>query len=107
MNKFIFILLFFCSIRLFSQTETTITKDRFEFLTDSLSTIKAQLLVEKKRLTIEIDSLKNVLSDLNEKWKSSRSSQLVRKYGNKIAKRISGGQVWKGMTEKMLEDSWG
>ena len=45
--------------------------------------------------------------DLEEKVSSSRTNQLIRKYGKKNGLRVARGQVWKGMSEKMLEDSWG
>ena len=51
--------------------------------------------------------MKNYLLELEEKWVSGRENQLKRKYGNEIGERIIRGQIWKGMTEKMLEDSWG
>ncbi|MEE9431498.1 MAG: hypothetical protein V3V16_10680 [Melioribacteraceae bacterium] len=103
---FIFITLF--SANIFAQSETKImSKERFSFLTDSLSTKKNNLLNEKEKLLVEIDSLKNYIAELEPKLKSSRGKQLVRKYGKKIGGRIASGKVWKGMTEKMLKDSWG
>jgi hypothetical protein len=107
MNKFLVILLFFLSISIFAQTNNPISKEKYDFLTDSLSSEKANLLTEKEFLLSKIDSLKNLLVELEEKWNSSRKNQLVKKYGKNIAVRISNGQVWKGMSEKMLEDSWG
>ena len=107
MHKFFIVLFFVVSINCFAQSNKPIEKERYTLLMDSLSAEKHELLSEKESLLSDIDSLKNLLTDLNEQWKSSRSSQLARKYESKIAKRITGGQVWKGMTEKMLEDSWG
>jgi hypothetical protein len=107
MNKFLVILLFLLSISIFAQANNPISKEKYDFLTDSLSNEKANLLSEKEYLISEIDSLKSLLVELEEKWNSSRLNQLIKKYGKNIAVRINNGQVWKGMSEKMLEDSWG
>jgi len=107
MYKYVFFLLFFISISTFAQTDSNITKERFDFLTDSLSAKKHQLLIEKEVLLLEIDSLKNVLVELEKNSNSSRANQMTRKYGKQVGKRVASGQIWKGMTENMLEDSWG
>jgi hypothetical protein len=103
---FIFITLFTANI--FAQSETQkMSKERFNFLVDSLSTEKNNLLTEKEKLLVEIDSLENFIEELKPQLESSRRKELVRKYGKEIGYRIAGGKVWKGMTEKMLKDSWG
>lgn len=107
MHRFVFIILLSVSISLFSQSEKKIDKERYNFLTDSLMTKKSLLISEKETLIAEIDSLKNRLVEIEEECKSARITQLIRKYGSKFGKQIVNGQVWKGMTEKMLEDSWG
>jgi len=100
-------IIFLFSINLFSQTSKQMGKEEFNFLMDSLSTEKSMLLLQKEKLNTEIDSLKNKLAELEEKWSSGRVSQLRKKYGKSIAKRVASGQIWKGMSDKMLEDSWG
>ena len=107
MHRFVFIILLSVPISLFSQSEKKIDKERYNFLTDSLMTKKSLLISEKETLIAEIDSLKNRLVEIEEECKSARITQLIRKYGSKVGKQIVNGQVWKGMTEKMLEDSWG
>ena len=107
MYKYLYFFLFFCSITMFAQNSSPIDKERYDFLYDSLSTEKNNLLIEKAKLISSIDSLKNYLSELEIKSESSRALQLKRKYGSEIGNRVALGQVWKGMSEKMLEDSWG
>lgn len=107
MYRFVFITLVFCSVSLVGQSEIKLSKERFNFLYDSLSTAKIQLLTEKESFLAEIDSLKNRLVEIEEECKSARANQIIRKYGKKNGRQIINGQVWKGMTEKMLEDSWG
>ena len=101
------ILLVFLSLQNFAQTEKSLSRERFDEVYDSLLVAKRNLQLEKQILTSEIDSLQNLLVELEEKVSSSRTKQLVRKYGKKNGLRIARGQVWKGMSEKMLEDSWG
>ncbi len=107
MYKFLYFFLFFCSIVVFAQKNTAIDKERYIFLYDSLTVEKSNLLSEKAKLISSIDSLKNYLSELAIKSESSRANQLKKKYGSEIGNRVALGKVWKGMNEKMLEDSWG
>jgi len=107
MFKYVLILLVVFSINLFAQSSKKISPDRYNFLVDSLTTKKSVLLLEKESLLSEIDSLNNLLVELEERFTSARSKQLTRKYGKIAGKRIARGQVWKGMTEIMLKDSWG
>lgn len=102
-----FIFVFISSYFLLAQTEQKMDSEKYNSIYDSLMTEKTKLLSEKELLTNDIDSLKNILAEMDEKWKSSRKGQLVRKYGKDIGSRVASGQVWKKMTEKMLEDSWG
>ena len=41
------------------------------------------------------------------KYAKGRKADLIDKYGEKVANRIMGGEVWVGMTDKMAHDSWG
>lgn len=107
LNIILTVVISLLSSNLFAQELQKIEKERFNFLMDSLTVEKNNLLQEKENLLVEIDSLRNVIAKLDEKWTSGRVSQLRKKYGKKVAKRIAMGQVWKGMSEKMLEDSWG
>ena len=107
MTKQILYLLFLFIASSFAQTEKSISRERYNFLVDSLTSEKSSLLEQKETLLLEIDSLQNVLITLEEKSSSARTKQLVRRYGKKNGMRIARGQVWKGMTEKMLENSWG
>lgn len=107
LNITLMVVISLLSSNLSAQELQKIEKERFNFLMDSLTVEKNNLLQEKENLLVEIDSLRNVIAKLDEKWTSGRVSQLRKKYGKKVAKRIAMGQVWKGMSDKMLEDSWG
>jgi len=106
LKQIILFVILFC-VTFFAQTDKQISRERFNFLVDSLTTEKSSLLIQKEILLSEIDSLQNVLITLEEKSNSTRVKQLVRRYGKKNGRRVASGQVWKGMTEKMLEDGWG
>ena len=104
----LFLLLVLFSTSLSAQSEIKkMSKERFNFLIDSLSTKNNNLLIEKENLLVEIDSLKSFIEELKPRFESFRVKQLIRKYGKKIGGRIVSGKVWKGMTDKMLKDSWG
>ncbi|MCB9207441.1 MAG: hypothetical protein H6610_11495 [Ignavibacteriales bacterium] len=95
------------SLSILAQSENKISKEKYNFLIDSLSLEKSELLIQKQNLTKDIDSLKLVITKLTENLASSRSKEIIKKYGKKNGARILKGQVWKGMTDKMLEESWG
>lgn len=107
MYRFLTVLFLFTNLSIFAQTKETLTRERYNFLVDSLTTLKSDLLAQKEKLNSQIDSLNNILEKLNDKNTTSRIRELTRKYGKKNGSRIARGQIWKGMTEKMLEDSWG
>jgi ATP-dependent Lon protease len=107
MNRIFIPFLFFICSAIFSQTEIKISKDRYNFLIDSLTTEKSNLQIQKSVLLTRIDSLKQSIVKLNENIESARIKQLIKNYGKENGSRIAKGQVWKGMKEKMLEDSWG
>lgn len=104
----IFILLFLITqFAIFAQNKEKLSVERYNFLTDSLTQQKSDLLNEKSVLLKDIDSLKLAIEKLNENIVSSRVNELIKKFGKVNGGRIAKGQVWKGMSEKMLEASWG
>ena len=110
MKKTFILLFLFVSSFIIAQEnpkEIKISKERFNSLIDSLTNRKNKLLKLKATLTAQIDSLENVKEELKPRIISARRKQLIRKYGRKIGTRLATGKIWKGMTEKMLKDSWG
>ncbi|NLT51786.1 MAG: hypothetical protein GXX85_12815 [Ignavibacteria bacterium] len=74
---------------------------------DSLKSLKTVLLLEKASLVSditrcekEIDSLKSEIDNIVQKI-------FIKKYGTEIGTRIINKQIWKGMSTKMMKDSWG
>lgn len=68
---------------------------------------KEQLHKQNAKTKHEIDSLKIVLKNLDVNLKKHLKALYILKYGNKNGVRVSNGSIWKGMTEHMLNDSWG
>lgn len=104
--KIIFMLFIFV-IPSLSQTNTSINKDRYKYLIDSLSSQKSNYTLEKETLIKDISMLEKRMIDLTEQLKNAQIDLFVKKYGKDNGMRIAQGRVWKGMTEKMLRDSWG
>jgi len=70
--------------------------------------LKKEQLKHKNQITKhKIDSLKNVLKNLDAKLKKHLKKLYILKYGKKKGIRVYNGSIWKGMTEDMLRDSWG
>lgn len=68
---------------------------------------KEQLHKQNTQTKKEVDSLKIVLKNLDANLKEHLKTLYILKYGKKKGIRVSNGNVWKGMTEHMLNDSWG
>ncbi|MDX1700250.1 MAG: hypothetical protein R3250_06510 [Melioribacteraceae bacterium] len=108
-NKLLFIIFFsiLSAPHLWGQEKTGLTKEEFAALFEKLTVERENLKNEEENLKLNIDSLKIKLTELDNYYNSCRRTKLVKKFGRDIANRILKGQVWKGMTESMLGESWG
>ena len=98
----------------YGQTESKMNEKQYSAQTDSLQALKLSLTKVNLQMEKEIDSLKKVSDNLDKKLNKAQSelkkvqhSFYIKKYGQEDGNRISEGKVWKGMTERMLKDSWG
>lgn len=122
MNKAIFILVLFLTNCLNAQTQLStvgkstsidqskINLETYNTIQDSLQKLKSTLLTNRTILKNEIDSLKNLSFNLDEKIESINKEiegLFVRKFGKENGVRLFNKQIWKGMTDKMLLVSWG
>ena len=105
-SLFLVSVVFFTSI-IFAQEKSHLTKQQFKVQRDSLVNLKNNLTAVNKKMRSEIDSLKSYSSKLDDKIKHAKYELYVLKYGKKNGTRVYAGKVWKGMTDKMLRDSWG
>jgi len=81
---------------------------------DEFNREKATLLIKKLNLQKDISELKSGIDSLN--FLLPESEQLIiecfrelyiLKYGDELGQRVAYSQIWKGMTESMMKDSWG
>ena len=74
---------------------------------DSLLVLKKTLTNRNEQLRKQLDKLQAKLDKITEKYDSRKIILFSKKYGKKIGNRLAAGKVWKGMTERMMKDSWG
>ncbi|MBZ0178490.1 MAG: hypothetical protein K8F36_04285, partial [Melioribacteraceae bacterium] len=84
-----------------------ITPEQFNLQRDSLIAVRASLIAEKAVIKSEIDSLKEHIIFLEREIEESKLKLYIKKYGQENGMRVASGQIWKGMSEKMMRDSWG
>ncbi len=107
--KYLILLIFIASLTVAQTQKDVISRQEFNSEKEKLVAKKLALLEEKKKLKAQIGELTKELvklDDPNLKRKICRK-YFLKKYGKKIGERILNGQVWKGMTEEMLRDSYG
>lgn len=99
----IFFLFLIINISLSAQ----ITPEQFNLQRDSLIAVRASLTAEKAVIKSEIDSLKEHIIFLEREIEETKLKLYIKKYGQENGMRVASGQIWKGMSEKMMRDSWG
>ncbi len=90
------------------------SQSNFKTEKDSLISLKQYLTEENNKLNSDVDSLKALSASLDKKMDLAnselhnyKSKLFVRKYGRDEGDKVLNGQIWKGMTEEMVKDSWG
>jgi hypothetical protein len=79
----------------------------FEAEKDQLTENKIKLQNEIAELKIQIDSLNSIIPELEQKLTSELRELYVLKYGEEIGNKIAYKQIWTGMTDEMVMESWG
>ncbi len=112
--KYLFILIFLLSFSLFSQVKHPLDRKSYEAQLDGLRSLKHALKLAVNNLNKQSDNLKSHSKELDEKLESCgaglkvlKRKLYVKKFGRIDGNRVANGRVWKGMSEKMLKDSWG
>ncbi len=103
----IFLVLTIISFNVFAQNKSGISQKDFKSKIDSLQNLKRKLLAQKETLEKEIEKLRDDSAEMDAKLRTALRKVYRRRYGRKIGDRILDKQIWKGMTERMLRDSWG
>lgn len=60
-----------------------------------------------KNLRSEIDSLKMLRDSLQKRLRMELRDLYIMRYGEEAGGKVAMGQIWTGMTEEMMRDSWG
>jgi hypothetical protein len=74
---------------------------------DSLHQNKQSVKQLNKNLRNEIDSLKILRDSLERKLRTELTELYILRYGKDVGGKVAMGQIWTGMTEEMMRDSWG
>ena len=91
------------------QTNSFGQNKKFDFQKekDSLLVLKKSLQTETKLLKSELKKLREKLDRISSKYKNKRIVLFSKRYGKKLGPQVAAGKIWKGMTSKMMKDSWG
>ena len=101
--KILFIVVLFFSVTLFAQ----ITVEEYQKEKQFLISKKFNLEDEILKLKNDIDSLRNLIPELEQNVILAYRELYVLKYDEEIGQRIASERIWKGMTDEMVRDGWG
>lgn len=94
----------------YAQQNQKLDPESLKKITDSLKTLRHNLLFQQKNFKSEVESLKVHSNKLTEQIGEANleiEKLYTNKFGKETGRRIFNKQIWKGMTEKMLLASWG
>lgn len=74
---------------------------------DSLQQSSQSVKHINQNLRNEIDSLKMLRDSLEKKLRMELTELYILRYGEEEGGKVAMGQIWTGMTEEMMRDSWG
>ena len=97
------VLFIFISLTTFAQ----ITREKYNREKDELNIRKDQLNNEITDIKFEIDSMRKRIPELEQKVITSYRKVYILKYGKEVGEKVSYKQIWTGMTDEMVRDSWG
>lgn len=96
-------LLIILQSNLFGQSK----KNDFQKQRDSLLVLKKSMQTETAQLKAEIKHLREKLDKISSKYGNKKIVLFIKRYGRKSGQRVAAGKIWKGMTLRMMKDSWG
>jgi hypothetical protein len=74
---------------------------------DELILRKKQLNSKIAEITLEIESMRNRIPELEQEVITAYHELYVLKYGKGVGEKVSYKQIWTRMTDEMVRDSWG
>ena len=83
------------------------TGEDYDSEKEKLTANKIKLQNEIAELKIQIDSLNSIIPELEQKLTFELRELYILKYGEEIGNKIAYKQIWTGMTDKMVMESWG
>ena len=83
------------------------TAEEYESEFQKLTANKIALQMEIATLKTQIDSLNSYIPKLEQKFASEQRELYILKYGEEIGNKIAYKQIWTGMTDEMVMESWG
>ena len=99
----IFLYLIIFSFNSFAQ----ITKEEYNREKDELNIRRDRLNSEIEDINFEIDSMRNRIPELEQVVIAAYRELYILKYGKEVGEKVSYKQIWTGMTDEMVRDSWG
>ncbi|UCH66495.1 MAG: hypothetical protein JSW63_05035 [Ignavibacterium sp.] len=103
MKKYLLLLSLFYSVFSYGQETTQEYESEKMKLTDD----KIRLNMKIEALKLQIDSLNSYIPELEKELDNAQRELYILKYGEEIGNKIAYKQIWKGMTDEMVMESWG
>jgi len=97
------VLFIFISLTTFGQ----ITKEEYNREKEKLNVTRDKIKSEMVDINFEIDSMRNRIPELEQEVINAYRELYILKYGKDIGQKIAYKQIWTGMTDEMVDDSWG
>ncbi len=98
----------FLSLIVFSLSSLAqITEEEYNLEKEELNLRRDQLKNEIADIKFEIDSMKSSIPELEQEVITAYRELYIFKYGKEVGEKVSYKQIWTGMTDEMVEDSWG
>lgn len=103
MSRYFLLLTLICSVFVYGQQTNEESESEFQELTAN----KIALQMEIEALKLQIDSLNNYIPALEQDLANAQRELYIMKYGEEIGNKIAYKQIWTGMTDEMVMESWG
>ena len=97
------VLFIFISHTAFAQ----MTEKEYNREKDELNISRDQLKNEIENIKIETNNMRNKIPELEQEVITAYRELYVLKYGKGVGEKVSYKQIWTGMTDEMVRDSWG
>lgn len=87
--------------------EEQMTTDEYKQTVNELKERKTELTEKEESLRNELEYMRGKIDSMKKAYESTMLEIYTMKYGKDDGSRVYHGQIWTGMTDNMLKDSWG